>query len=1110
MRKIILIAAALLMSGMAYSAEKVPMRDGDYLNKLTMEYRTPSVDFSASGKKLKVLFILNRTGARDAVELMQMMPCDYEAILTFDRRNFTTGSYERFMKGTSFSEKRREFTRKLNQNYDVIILGGFTLDKLPKAQQNRLIAKVRKGTPLLQVVLTKEDYKLHKNLTGNALKIPFKNWIDAEVTANTADKGRVVNVVWNRPTPYNEPLSLVAEREFDSYHRSYYLSDLANVAMLARFAADCPAIPDNPTVRIRDRHNNILSGKDLPGGRYFRDIIGKNGAFVIEPFDVASPVGKLSLVLPRQSRKTVFSGSAYWEKSNADVAGVMVEMVDSPYKQIWSRQIFPVAKAAKSVNFKVDATLLQSMAGFVRIALLDKNNKPLIKTEQCVFFPDRTIEDYFQIAWASARNELYAAQSVGRMNWRYVITAGWDSYVTRTAQLDQKLISYTSGNTIFIRGDKNGVIQKLNKKSADIADGDYCFYRPESLEIWRQEARECFRELEPVMYCLGDELGFSYNAGYGKQDQKYFREFLKNQYKTLDKLNYAWQKDFKSFDEVDVNFCRSPKNFTAWFDHRRYLEKMYSDVLHFMRDEIKKIDPAAPVGCEGSMPGDIELSMGSLEYWGPYQNNVYDEIIRSFGKDKYRTSWWGGYMNFTHGSRHDYPMLHVETLLKGSVNGNAFFASYPGHNHGGIAADCRIAEYVQKWLPVMDMLKGGVAHYMIKNKLVNQGILIYWSHASRTALMLDDRCGDPAARTKIFGMNDDTLNMHDWSIAFWDAEVITPIMRWAYHRGEGFDFVSSRTLERLTAPDAKVLFMMGCAALSDVEADAIKEFIKQGGTVIADFLPGILDENLTPRKTGALSELFGTAGFAEAPKAKPGKVELAGFKAGKTFVAGKPVSVKNYGKGKAVLLNFALQGAFASADKSTPFDAFIDSLVPLQKPCSISPALTDGMVRIRKHENFTSYGILNILDPVWRPGLLQKDSLPGAKDRKFTVTVPEKKHIYKVGCGYVGFSNSFTVDFNSDTLNLYSVFDKKQSNPDFAVKSAERGREVEWISPVLKKGRVYRLEVIDSEGKVVKMMVFDEKRPLWAFPLNCKVGKYTAKITDIATALTAKTTFELK
>jgi len=338
-------------------------------------------------------------------------------------------------------------------------------------------------------------------------------------------------------------------------------------------------------------------------------------------------------------------------------------------------------------------------------------------------------------------------------------------------------------------------------------------------------------------------------------------------------------------------------------------------------------------------------------------------------------------------------------------------------------------------------------------------------------------------------------------------------MRWAYHRGEGFDFVSSRTLDRLKNNHAKVLFMAGCSALSDAEAAAIEEFVKNGGTVIADFLPGILDENLTPRKSGALSRIFGGTGFAEAPKAVVGKVEHPLFKAAQTYVTGTPVVVKNYGKGKAILLNFALQGAFATADKSTPFDGFIDQLVPLQKACRISPALTDGIVRIRQHEDFTSYGILNILDPVWRPGLLQKDSLPGKLDRQYTITLPEKKYIYKVNGGFVAHDNKFSVNFDQkDHLNLYSVFDVQQTAPEFAVKSAVRGKEVLWQHPALKKGRIYRLDIFDANGKQLRELVFDtpENRPLWAFALNAATGQYTAKLTDVATALSTVCKFELK
>ena len=46
-------------------------------------------------------------------------------------------------------------------------------------------------------------------------------------------------------------------------------------------------------------------------------------------------------------------------------------------------------------------------------------------------------------------------------------------------------------------------------------------------------------------------------------------------------------------------------------------------------------------------------------------------------------------------------------------------------------------------------------------------------------------------------------------------------------------------------------------ALSDAEVAKITEFVKKGGTVIADHLCGIFDEHGKSRKVGALDSLFG-------------------------------------------------------------------------------------------------------------------------------------------------------------------------------------------------------------------------------------------------------------
>ena len=94
------------------------------------------------------------------------------------------------------------------------------------------------------------------------------------------------------------------------------------------------------------------------------------------------------------------------------------------------------------------------------------------------------------------------------------------------------------------------------------------------------------------------------------------------------------------FEAVPVAEGRNPKNFAAWGDHRAYMEKMYADGLAFLRREIQKLDPDAYVGMEGSACGDIELTMGQLEYYGPYSHCVNDEVMRSLGKARAACFTW--------------------------------------------------------------------------------------------------------------------------------------------------------------------------------------------------------------------------------------------------------------------------------------------------------------------------------------------------------------------------------------------------------------------------------------------------------------------------------------
>jgi hypothetical protein len=77
--------------------------------------------------------------------------------------------------------------------------------------------------------------------------------------------------------------------------------------------------------------------------------------------------------------------------------------------------------------------------------------------------------------------------------------------------------------------------------------------------------------------------------------------------------------------------------------------------------------------------------------------------------------------------------------------------------------------------------------------------------------------------------------------------------------GVGFSFISYSNIEKggLVSKGFKVLILPMSMALSDLEVKNIQDFVKQGGIVIADALPGVMDNHTKFRDKRALADLFG-------------------------------------------------------------------------------------------------------------------------------------------------------------------------------------------------------------------------------------------------------------
>ena len=780
----------------------------------------------------------------------------------------------------------------------------------------------------------------------------------------------------------------------------------------------------------------------------------------------------------------------YVEKPSASSLKVKLELLDSPYARIWHREYITLPANAKEAAFTLKNYYMPTIAGYLRATVSD-NSRNIDIADSVIFFPDRSLEDYMQLGWDGpfgAAGHLQAPQTVDRLGWNLQLnhpTAN-GANARDMALLNIKIVPYMV-RVMIRKGAKGGVIQpnwfflpSSLRKEQKALDGDENIYRPEVRKLWAAGIAERMKNLpkySAAIYNLGDENELELEAGYGPSDLIYFRKFIQEKYKTIENLNYNYRSNYKSFDEVPhlgLKQAKDSGNFPAWRDHRAYMEKMYADHHAWLRDEIRKHDPDAVVGAEGSVPGDIELTMKKLEYWGPYSSALGDELLRSFGKEKIRMLWWGGYPG-SHSGRADYVVPLNKDLLLGSVNGNAWFAANPGSNHSSFGCDLTIAAYVKKYLPELDRLKNGAAQLMIRNDLKNDGVAFYWSHASAAAALLDPCCVAP-------------------------SDGIIPLIRAGYRTGYGFDFISFRTPERLKK--AKIVFLCGASALSDKECADLTDFVRNGGILIADANPALMNANLRIREKNPLAHLFGDLRFKECKGKSPAvfkPLTIPGLKSARVPVYGSKVFVeRKFGKGKAVLCNFSIASAANTAE--TSFDSWVLGLL---KQAKASPVFTlkqkvsdDTMIRIRENKDCK---ILGIMVPIKE------------MNKSINFDLNKKYYVYNIDKGLQSAGTTLKVNFDKSPLALYSLFEKEQKAPVFNIQNTRQGAPVKFTLPPFVDGRIYRLELFAPDGKAVYSCVYDRaaNAPNRIISYSEPVGTWSAKLTDVATGLNTNIKFEV-
>lgn len=354
------------------------------------------------------------------------------------------------------------------------------------------------------------------------------------------------------------------------------------------------------------------------------------------------------------------------------------------------------------------------------------------------------------------------------------------------------------------------------------------------------EGARTYSPYRPIFYNLADESGIAELAGFWDFDFSdhsldAMRTWLRKRYGTLAALNRQWGSAFSTWnaatpDTTREAMKRTDENYSSWADHKEWMDISFADALKMGVDAIHSVDPKAYVGIEGAqMPGwggyDYARLSATLDVMEPYDIGDNIEIIRSlnpklaFVTTAFATGPWEKHRVW-------YELLH-------GARGHIIW----DEKNDIIAPDGTVSARGREVAPYWNELRSGIGALLIASTRQAGPIAIHYSQPSlRTEWMLAQRSKGDAWMERMSWTergDNDFLRLRD------------SYCRLIEDQGLQYKFVAYNQLAEgeLLKGGYRVFILPRSSALSPGEAQAIVEFVHQGGTLVVDGDAGTFDEH---------------------------------------------------------------------------------------------------------------------------------------------------------------------------------------------------------------------------------------------------------------------------
>jgi len=374
-------------------------------------------------------------------------------------------------------------------------------------------------------------------------------------------------------------------------------------------------------------------------------------------------------------------------------------------------------------------------------------------------------------------------------------------------------------------------------------------------------------------------------------------------------------------------------NVSPWCDFRNYMDATFADAIGRARAVCKEEDPHALCSTEG---GQAPFAFGWYNYENvvrvvdviePYNigNNV--EVIRSLNPAVIMVS--------THGFQHQpgTALTDSDNLAQKRAVRPIWWGLFHGHR-GTLIWDALLPQYrfvdehtrqltpaATTFSDVFNELHDGIGKLFLNSHRLHDGIGIHYSQASMQVHWLLDNVQN--AREWMLHSGGDRHSHFTGLRNSW-TKLIEDL-------GFQYEFVGRRDIEegKLSIGEYRVFVMPQSLAISSAEASAIRQFVRSGGLLIADYRAASMNEHGRDLGSGQLDDVFGirrvqgqSRGQTAHGNADEGTLRLKAKQlsvvAGDETVGvntGRPLAqsgtvplviVNDFGSGKAVFLNLEI------------------------------------------------------------------------------------------------------------------------------------------------------------------------------------------------------------